>query len=109
LGERLGRSLAGLRQRLSVPGMRDDETRDAGADAVAGGERMQRADRLVTRMQGGAVAYATVLGQRLRRLAARLREEAEDIAAEARHVRTDRASERAPGTTVVDETRHSAA
>jgi hypothetical protein len=120
LGERLGRSLAGLRQRLPVAGTRDDETQDpgvpardetrqGGAAAVGDGERIQRADQLVTRLQNGAVAYAVVIGQRLRRLAARLREEAEDIAAEARHVRTDRASERASGTMVVDETKHSAA
>jgi hypothetical protein len=60
-------------------------------------------------MQGGAVAYAIVIGQRLRRLAARLREEAEDIAAEAQHIRTDRGSGRTPATAVVDETKHSAA
>jgi hypothetical protein len=109
LGERLGRSLAGLRQRLPVAGTRDDETQQARAAAVGDGERIQRADQLVTRLQGGAVAYAVVIGQRLRRLAARFREEAEDIAAEARHLRTDRASERASGTMVVDETKHSAA
>jgi hypothetical protein len=120
LGERLGRSLAGLRQRARAPMARDDETQDPGAPAFdetreagaapAGhGERFQRADQLVTRLQGGAVAYAIVIGQRLRRLAARLREEAEDIAAEARHIRTDRASGRTPATTVADETKHSAA
>jgi hypothetical protein len=120
LGERLGRSLAGLRQRARASGMRDDEaqdrgappldeTREAGAAPAGDGERFQRADQLVTRLQGGAVAYAIVLGQRLRRLAARLREEAEDIAAEAQHIRTDRTSGRTPATTVVDETKHSAA
>jgi hypothetical protein len=109
LGERLGRSLAGLRQRVPRTGTRDDETQDQGAAAAGDGERVRRADQLVTRLQGSAVAYATVIGQRLRRLVARLREEAEDIAAEAQHLRTDRASERQRETTVVDETKHSAA
>jgi hypothetical protein len=116
LGERLGRSLAGLRQRVPGTRTRDDETRAPAPDetqeagmAAGDGERVQRADQLVTRLQGGAAAYAVVIGRRLRRLAARLREEAEDITAEAQHLRTDRASGRAPGTTVMDETKHSAA
>jgi hypothetical protein len=86
-----------------------DQTREPGAAPAGDGERFQRADRLVTRLQGGAVAYAIVIGQRLRRLAARVREEAEDIAAEAQHIRTDRVPGRTPATTVVDETKHSAA
>jgi hypothetical protein len=86
-----------------------DEAQESGSAAAGDSERFQRADQLVTRLQGGAVAYAIVIGQRLRRLAARLREEAEDIAAEAQHLRTDRASGRAPEATVVDETKHSAA
>jgi hypothetical protein len=86
LGERFGRALASVPRRL-----RGDGAQNAGATVTAeDGERFRRADVLVTRMQHAVAAYTTVVGQRLTRFAARLREEAEDIAAEAQHVRSRR-------------------
>jgi hypothetical protein len=83
LGERFGRALASVPRRL-----RGEGAQDAGATVVPeDGERFRRADALVTRMQQAVASYTTVVGQRLTRFAARLREEAEDIAAEAQHVR----------------------
>jgi hypothetical protein len=89
LGERLGRSLARARQRVKSSGRPEGA---ASEQPKSDGPLVQRADALVTRFGGGFTAYATVLRNRLRRAMARIREEAEDIAAEASHVRDTRAA-----------------
>jgi hypothetical protein len=89
LGERVGRSLARARQRVKSTGRPESA---ASAQPKSDGPLMQRADALVTRFGRGFTAYATVLRNRLRRAVARIREEAEDIAAEASHVRDTRAA-----------------
>jgi hypothetical protein len=90
-GERVGRIFAEVPRRLRGDGDRDPDTTVTAED----GEQFRRADALVTRAQHATSAYAAVVGTRLRRFAARLREEAEDIAAEAKYVRAGRSSEEA--------------
>jgi hypothetical protein len=99
LGERLGRSLAKARHRFEatarppeVETARRPEEDVAPEHPATGSHLVHRADELVTRLEHGFVAYATVLRDRLRRIAARMREEAEDVAAEAAHIRETRAA-----------------
>jgi hypothetical protein len=54
------------------------------------GTSAERADALVTRMEESIGPLLTVVGRRLQRLAARAREEMEDILAEAQHLRAQR-------------------
>jgi hypothetical protein len=94
LGERLGRSLARARQRVKSTGRPEGGRPESAASEQpkSDGPHVQRAEALVTRFGRGFTAYATVLRNRLRRAVARIREEAEDIAAEASHVRDTRAA-----------------
>lgn len=85
LGERVGSSAAGATARL----------RHAGAPHRPNESAMARSEALVSRLEDAIGPYATVVGRRLQRLAARAREEVEDIWAEAQHVRAQR--HRAPG------------
>lgn len=112
LGERLGRSLASARHRIEAARRPEDpeiargrgeiETgRGPGDDVTAvhpptDSQLVHRADEVLTRLERGFVAYATVLSDRLRRAAARIREEAEDVAAEAAHIRETRAAAAEP-------------
>jgi hypothetical protein len=60
----------------------------ASADGAApNSETMQRAEEIVDRLGEQIGQYATAFGRALLRLAARAREEAEDIWAEAQHLR----------------------
>jgi hypothetical protein len=83
LGERVGRIFAEVPRRLRGDGDRNP----SGTVTAEDGEQFRRADALVSRAQHATAAYAGVVGSRLRRLVARLREEAEDIAAEAKYLR----------------------
>jgi len=81
LGERIGRSLARARRRFETP--RPAEPVEPPERPARDEQLMHRADDLVTRVERGVTSYATVLRNRVRRGVARIREEAEDIAAEA--------------------------
>ena len=83
LGERVGRIFAEVPRRLRG----DGERAPSGAVTADDSEQFRRADALVTRAQHATAGYAAAVGARLRRFAARLREEAEDIAAEAKYLR----------------------
>jgi hypothetical protein len=96
LGERLGRALASAGSRITGDGAVGKQLARLGTGKELDGERFRRADQLVTRLQHGAGAYAAVIGKRLRRVAARIREEAEDIAAEAQHLRKPAGSKEPP-------------
>ncbi|HEX3157569.1 MAG TPA: hypothetical protein VHQ45_03585 [Gemmatimonadaceae bacterium] len=82
LGERVGGSAANATRRVR-------RTADTTADGRAR-PALDRADEVVNRMEEIVGVYATVLGRRLQRLAARAREEAEDMWAEAQHLRSER-------------------
>jgi hypothetical protein len=71
---------------------RQTEEGSAPERPAGGGQLVRRADDLVTRFERGFGSYATVLRDRLRRGIARIREEAEDMAAEAAHLREARAA-----------------
>jgi hypothetical protein len=58
-----------------------------GQDAGAASPAMQRAEELVDRMGERVAHYAALLGTKIKEWAARLREEAEDIWAEAQSIR----------------------
>lgn len=113
LGERLGRSLARARRRFERPRQtevraapeRGAPERGAPERQAGGGPLVHRADDLVTHFERGFTSYATVLRNRLRRGVARIREEAEDIAAEAAHLRETRAAGEPPP----EQSRHSEA
>lgn len=81
IGERVGSSAASVSRRVRQTGT---------AAAAPKQPELERADAAVRRAEETIAAYATVIGRRLRRLAARAREEAEDIRAEAQHFRTER-------------------
>lgn len=82
LGERIGGTVAGATRPVRNV---------AGSDADgAARPAVDRAEVVVSRLEETIGAYATVIGRRLQRLAARAREEAEDIWAEAQHVRAER-------------------
>lgn len=82
LGERIGGTMAGATRpvRSMAESGADGDVRPA----------VVRAEAVVSRLEDTIGAYATVIGRRLQRLAARAREEAEDIWAEAQHVRSER-------------------
>lgn len=75
LGERLGRTLAGLGR--SIPSGKGGN----------GGSAVERAETLVNGAEEQVAAYGTLAWMQLRRLLARAREQAEDVVAEARAVR----------------------
>jgi hypothetical protein len=89
LGERVGRSAAHAAQRLrslateNLPG-----TGDEGATGGADEGRTQRAEYLVNSIETAAATYSRVVGNRLRRVFARAREEMEDVVAEAQSRRS---------------------
>ncbi|CAN5235365.1 hypothetical protein BH23GEM4_BH23GEM4_15700 [soil metagenome] len=79
VGERLGRSVAGLRR----------GARRLSGDAVMDGNRpaVVRAEEVVQRLEGTLAGYAAIAFHNARRVAARAREEMEDIQAEADSMR----------------------
>jgi hypothetical protein len=98
LGERVGRSAANAAQRLrslateNLPSM-GQESPSAGADEG----RTQRAEYLVRSVETTAAAYSRAVGNRLRRVFARAREEMEDVVAEAQSRRSAGSKELPPG------------
>jgi len=86
VGERIGRSLSGAVERVRRMG--------DGLSAPDGGDTMERAEHLATRLGDRIGDYATMAGLKVRRAGARIREEAEDIRAEAGVRSLDRPSTR---------------
>ncbi len=86
VGERIGRSLAGAVEQVRRMG--------DGLSAPDGGDPMERAEHLATRLGNRIGDYATMAGLKVRRAGARIREEAEDIRAEAGMRSIDRPSTR---------------
>lgn len=82
LGERIGGTMASATRPVARMG---ESVTDGSARPT-----MERAEAVVSQLEETIGVYATVIGRRLQRLAARAREEAEDIWAEARHVRMQR-------------------
>jgi len=83
LGERIGSTVGSATRPIARAGER-------GTDGSVR-PNVDRAEEVVSRLEDTVGAYAIVIGRRLQRLAARAREEAEDIWAEAQHLRAERA------------------
>jgi hypothetical protein len=94
LGERVGRSAVNAAQRLRSLASRNlAGTDDEGTSVGTIGEgRTERAEYLVNSIESAVGRYSRVVGDRLRWMVARAREEMEDIVAEAQ-------SRRRPGVT----------
>ena len=85
LGERLRRSAAQAAQRVRA--LATEGFPGGGAES-AGGAPAERAEYLVSTVETAAVGYSRVVGDRLRRVFARAREEMEDVVAEAQSRRS---------------------
>lgn len=90
LGERLGRLAASLVRRIEQVAVGTPSAPATPHAPAASGLPTARAEELLDRMSGQVGAIASVLGHRFRASVARAQEEAEDMWAEAQHLRRDR-------------------
>jgi hypothetical protein len=90
LGERVGRSAANVAQRLRSLATENLPPSPGGGESTgaAGEAPTERAEYLVSTLETATANYSRVVGDRLRRVFARAREEMEDVVAEAQSRRS---------------------